>query len=210
MLAGSAVPSSALDGGWRDGILTNYRMAGSACNLPAPGNGLHTAIGDAHFAAGAACGAAIEVRAPGRRPITVTVTNRCPECPAGHLDLWVDTFAKIAPPERGLIRGIRWRFVPARVAGPVQISIREGSSRWWTAIQIRNHRYPIRGLEARGRKGDWVQVPRSDWGYFVAERGLGPGPYTLRITDSRGAQIVESGVPLRPGRVIPGRNQLPA
>lgn len=204
-MAGGAVGAS---DGWRTGIASYYTVPGSTCNLPSPADGLHTAIGDAHFADGALCGASIEVRVPGRAPIVVQVTNRCPECKAGHLDLWPDAFARLAPLPKGLIRKLRWRLVPASVTGPVQISIKDGSSRWWTALQVRNHRYPISTLEVR-RGQRWAPVPRSGWGYFVAESGLGPGPYTLRITDSRGQRIVEPNVPLRPGQVITGANQLP-
>lgn len=206
-IVGGGTAAAAPSSPWRDGIASYYTVPGSACNLPSPPSGLHTAIGNEDFAGGAVCGAHIEIRVKGRAPIEVAVTNRCPECRPGHLDLWPAAFSRLAPLPVGLIRDLKWRFVPAPVSGPVQISVHEGSSRWWTALQVRNHRYPIARLEVR-RRG-WETVPRSSWGYFVAERGLGPGPYTLRITDNRGQRIVERGVPLQPGQVIPGRSQLP-
>lgn len=199
-LAAAAPAAFAAPPGWVSGIASYYTVPGSTCNLPAPASGLHTAIGDAHFAGGAACGAHIEIRAPGRPPVTVQVTNRCPECGPGHLDLWPDAFAQLAPLAKGVVRPLRLRYVPAPVSGPAQIVIKDGSSRWWTAVQVREHRYPVSTLEVRRGSG-WRSVPRAPWGYFVAERGLGPGPYVFRVTDNRGQRIVTGQIPLRPGQV---------
>jgi expansin len=93
--------------------------------------------------------------------------------------------------------------------GPVSIQIKDGSNPYWVAIQVRNHRYPIKAVDAK-RGASWQRLRRTDYGYFLAPNGLGAGPFTLRITDARGRKIVERNIPLRPGQTVRGGAQFPA
>ncbi|MFB0619614.1 cysteine/serine endopeptidase inhibitor [Streptomyces sp. AGS-58] len=45
------------------------------------------------------------------KTITVPVKDMCPSCDAGHLDLSQTAFRKLAPLEKGLVKGISWKFV---------------------------------------------------------------------------------------------------
>ncbi|MDI5787887.1 expansin EXLX1 family cellulose-binding protein [Bacillus licheniformis] len=38
---------------------------------------------------------------------------------------------------------IKWRIVKAPITGNFTYRIKEGSSQWWAAIQVRNHKYPV-------------------------------------------------------------------
>ena len=60
---------------------------------------------------------------------------------------------------------ISWQVVPCAVSGPVAYRYKEGSSQYWTAIQVRNHRLPITSLEVQ-LGGAWQPVSRSDYNYF--------------------------------------------
>lgn len=55
-------------------------------------------------------GVDVEVTYDGKT-ITVPVKDMCPSCDAGHLDLSQTAFEKLAPLEKGLVKGISWRFV---------------------------------------------------------------------------------------------------
>jgi expansin (peptidoglycan-binding protein) len=144
------------------------------------------------------CGAYIEVTGPGGKKTVVMVTDRCPECPAGNLDLSHQAFAKLADPVTGMI-DVSWRLVSPASIGNVQYRIKDGSSAYWFAIQVRNHRNPIATLEVNVN-GSWQALPRYEWNHFVVEPGLGPGPYTVRITDFYGEQLVHT-VNLAPATV---------
>ncbi|MEU9999138.1 cysteine/serine endopeptidase inhibitor [Streptomyces sp. NPDC050848] len=45
------------------------------------------------------------------RTITVPVRDKCPECPAEHIDLSKTAFEKLAPLDQGVADGISWKFV---------------------------------------------------------------------------------------------------
>lgn len=144
------------------------------------------------------CGAYLEVTGPGGKTTVVMVSNRCPECPAGNLDLSQQAFAKLADPVTGII-DVSWRIVSPASIGNVQYQIKDGSSAYWFAIQVRSHRNPIATLEVQVN-GSWQTLPRYEWNHFVWEPGLGPGPFTVRITDFYGEQLVHT-VNLAPGSV---------
>ena len=42
---------------------------------------------------------------------------------------------------------IKWRIVKAPITGNFTYRIKEGSSQWWAAIQVRNHKYPVMKME---------------------------------------------------------------
>ncbi len=176
-----------------------------ACGRPQ--SSLHTAVNPDDFRGSSLCGAFLKVRGPGAGAVIVEVTNLCPTCPSGGLDLSPAAFDRLGARSEGRIP-ISWQVVAGPVKGPITMQIKDGSNPYWFAIQVRNHRYPIKVLEAR-RGVKWRQLGRTDYGYFVARGGLGSGPFSLRITDTRGHRIVERGVPLRPGIAVLGRGQFP-
>ncbi|WP_307875407.1 expansin EXLX1 family cellulose-binding protein [Frankia nepalensis] len=150
-----------------------------------------------------ACGAYLEVTGPGGSTV-VKVTDRCPECGAGHLDLSRQAFDRIAGGVPGLVN-VTWRLVSPAGLGPVQYRIKDGSSAYWLAIQVREHRNPVVSLEVRVN-GTWVALAREMWNHFVAPQGLGPGPFTVRITDLYGEQLVHT-VKLAPETVQTAESQ---
>ncbi|RRR65890.1 MAG: hypothetical protein EI684_21850 [Candidatus Viridilinea halotolerans] len=142
--------------------------------------------------------------------VVVRIVDKCPDaiCTSGHLDLSREAFARIAPIEKGIVP-ITWRIVSPDVARPVAYHFKSGSSQWWTAIQVRHHRNPIVSLEYRDQAGQWRAMVRQDYNYFIAER-MGPGPYTLRVTDRYGNVVVDHGIPLSVNRETAGQGQFPA
>jgi expansin len=82
----------------------------------------------------------------------------------------------------------------------VQYTVKEGSNQWWFAIQARRHRHRVTTLEVQvGTR--WVALQRQSYNYFVSEAGFGSGPFTIRLTDVHGQQLVHSGIKLAPGEV---------
>jgi expansin (peptidoglycan-binding protein) len=66
---------------------------------------------------------------------------------------------------------------------------------WWTAIQMRNHRYPILRFEFQNETGAFTELPRTTYNYFLKSNGLGAGPFIFRVTDIFGHQLTDTVAP---------------
>ncbi len=142
--------------------------------------------------------------------INVLVTDLLPEGKKGDLDLYVDAFPLIAPAEKGRVP-ISWRILPLDSAddAPMSYKYKIGSSAFWCAVQVRNHRYPIETLEVLNEDGEFVSLPRRNFNYFEAQSGLGEGPFTFRITDIYGQTVIDENIPFTPDEIAEGHAQLP-
>jgi expansin (peptidoglycan-binding protein) len=165
------------------------------------------AMNHVDYAASAICGAYVEISGP-KGLVTVRIVDQCPECPAGNIDLSPQAFARIADLVAGRVP-ISWRIVSPDISGPIRYHFKEGSSQWWTAVQIRNHRNPIAKFEYRAPSGQFKTVPRVDYNFFVDTSGMGVGPYTFRVTDSAGNVLTDSTIPLTVGGDVAGSGQFP-
>ena len=143
--------------------------------------------------------------------IKMLVTDELPEGKKGDLDLYTDAFPLIAPVEKGRVP-VSWKIIPLDSAedAPVSYKYKEGSTEFWCGIQVRNHRYPITKLEYLDENGEFVEIKRRPYNYFEA-RGLGKGPFTFRITDIYGQQVIDRDIPLSydDTEIIPGHVQFP-
>jgi expansin (peptidoglycan-binding protein) len=192
-----------------EGEATYYDLAdgGGACSFePTPDDLMVAAMNAPDYAGSAACGSCAEVNGPDGM-ITVRVVDLCPECPAGNLDLSPSAFERIAALDLGRVP-ISWRYVPCAVSGALSYHFKDGSNQWWTAVQVRNHRHAIARFEYE-KDGAFVEVPREGYNYFVETAGMGPGPYTFRVTDVYGGTATDSGVVLGDNVTQSGSSALP-
>ncbi len=164
------------------------------------------AINASDYATAAWCGACVAVTGPAGT-VTVRVVDKCPGCDPGDLDLSSEAFAKISPLSAGRV-AIRWQEVACDVQGPLGYHFKDGSNAFWTAIQIRNHRYPIAKVEA-GTAGALETIARVDYNYFIDTSGLGAGPYSIRVTDTRGHVVEDSAIALGDDVTRTGTAQMP-
>ena len=184
---------------------------GGNCSFPMPTNVLTAAMNTADYNTAQACGAYIEVtNLNTQQSVVMRVDNRCPECAAGDVDLSQEAFAKISPIEAGRIP-ISWRYVSGTVP-TMKLYFKEGSSQWWTGVQVRDHRSPVATLayRASGTTGAYMPLNREMYNYFIAPSGMGPGPYDIQITDVLGQTITAPGVPLTATTEIDLGQQFPA
>jgi expansin (peptidoglycan-binding protein) len=177
----------------QNGIATYYDADGSGnCSFDATPNDLDVAaMNQEQYANSAACGSCVLAKGP-KGQVTLRIVDRCPECQKGHLDLSREAFAKIAEPKDGRV-SITWQVVSCSVQGNVAYHFKDGSSQYWTAIQVRNHKLPIQKLEIK-KGGAFTELARQEYNYFVAEEGAGPGPVEVRITATDG-QTLEDTLP---------------
>ena len=188
---------------------TYYDATGAGnCGFDAsPNDLLVAAMNAADYNNAAWCGACLAVTGP-MGSVTVRIVDQCPGCAHGDLDLSPEAFGMIAPLSAGRV-AITWHEVACNVSGPIAYHFKDGANAYWTAIQIRNHRYPIAKVEAMVGSA-YQDIGRVDYNYFVQSAGLGPGPYTLRVTDTRGHVLDDSGIPLGDSTTTNGAAQFPA
>lgn len=178
-----------------NGLATYYAATGDgACTFgPSPGDLMVAAMNAPEYDHAAVCGEYVSVTGA-KGTIQVRIVDLCPECEAGHLDLSQEAFALIDDIPLGRVP-ITWQVVSPPLAGPIAYHFKDGSNQWWTAVQIRNHRNPIAKFEYQPAPNQWTTVPRTDYNYFVQTNpGMGPGPYTFRVTDSYGNVLTDIGI----------------
>lgn len=193
-----------------DGVATYYAADGGGnCSFAPSADLLVTAVAAPDWAGSAECGRCLEVWGPEAR-IVVRVVDQCPECPAGHLDLSAEAFDLIAEPIQGVVP-IAFRSVPCPVVGNVVIHQKDGVNAWWFAVQIRNHRFAVAGVELRENgSAVWQPMARQDYNYFLLTSGPGLAfPVDLRITDIHQHSIVEHVGAVAPQGDTAGVNQFP-
>jgi expansin (peptidoglycan-binding protein) len=174
---------------------------------PTPNDLMVGAMNHIDYANAALCGAYVEITGP-KGVITIRIVDQCPECSAGDIDLSPQAFARIDDLVKGRVP-ITWRLVSPDISGPISYHFKEGSNQWWTAVQIRNHRNPIAKLEYLDTAGQFKAAPRTDYNYFIESSGMGPGPYTFRVTDRYGNVLTDSGILLKVGAEVAGSRQFP-
>jgi expansin (peptidoglycan-binding protein) len=193
----------------RIGQATYYTTADGSGNCsfdPSPNDLMIGAMNATDYAGAAACGACATLDGPSGS-VTIRIVDQCPECPQGNIDLSPEAFDKIAVRSQGRVP-ISWKYVGCNVTTAMSYRFKEGSSQYWTAVQVRHHRYRISKFEYQ-KNGAFVEVPRQDYNYFMESAGMGPGPYTFRITDVYGDSVIDSGIAFKEAAEVPGTAQFP-
>ncbi|MCK6511630.1 hypothetical protein L6R29_16875 [Myxococcota bacterium] len=207
------VPEQPLDGPsetWKDAVIhqgkaTYYDADGSGnCSFPSVSVPLVAAMNEQEYGMADYCGACVKVDGP-KGSVLVRITDRCPECSKGHLDLSREAFAKIGDPVQGVI-AITWQVVSCPEVGPIQYHYKDGSSQWWTAIQVRNHRLPLKQVELF-KNNQWQSLPRERYNYFLDAKGAGTQPLRLRLTATNGQSIEETIPPPASDLLVTGKQQ---
>jgi hypothetical protein len=150
------------------------------------------------------CGSCLEVTGP-KGSAVVQVVDLCPTCPDNNLVINKPAYEQIAGKASGRAQ-VTYRAVPCGVSGNLSLRIKETSSQYWTAIQIRNHRLPIKAVAFK-QGSSWARMSRSNDNFFVAEKGVGKGALALQITATDGQVIEETLATWKDGKTYPGTAQ---
>jgi expansin len=176
------------------------------CNFPVSQQDLHViALDPTAYADAAMCGACAEIELPEqKKKVRVRVVDSCSGCAPEQLGVTPQAFDAMGG---GNLQqaSVRWRFITCPVEGPVRYHIKDGSSAYWAAIQVRNHRLPIQKLEWE-KNGTWQEVARAPYNYFVQEN-LGPGPVHLRLTANNGKTLEDTLPYIQGDTVVDGAAQ---
>ena len=184
------------------GTATHYAPTPQGnCSYPSPpSDGLYAALPPSEYANGAACGEYLDVTTPAGGTVRAEVTDQCPQCAAGHVDLSEAAFSRLAPLPAGLIN-VSYHVVPnPPLPAPVSIAVKDGSSANWLGLLPVNTGNPLASVQVQNAGGGWDSLTRSGYGYWIAQQGEGPGPFTVRLTDTEGNTATVSNIQLNPGQ----------
>jgi expansin (peptidoglycan-binding protein) len=180
----------------KSGKATFYDLGGGTgnCSFPSsPADDLFVALGPDQYSAGAACGTYLDVTGP-KGKVRVKVTDSCPECAAGHLDLSRTAFKKIGNEVDGIIPITYKTVTGVTTPGSISVRVKEGSSRYWLAVLIDNHGNQLKSVTVNGKT-----THREDYNYWVIDGGAGSGPFKIKISDVYGHSVTAGGIKLSPG-----------
>ena len=133
--------------------------------------------------------------------MTVQVIDQCPDCAAGHIDLSEPAFAELAPLGAGLINVHYQYLADPPLADPITMEVKSGSSQYWLALLADNTGNPLASVQVQTASGGWISLTRASYNYWIAPSGAGPGPFTVRLTDTDGNQVTVRNIALDPGAV---------
>ena len=203
--AAAAVTGTAA-GAQTSGKATHYELASGGmgnCSYPSPPAGqLYVALSPSEYGAAAACGSYLQVSGPDGS-VTVEVVDQCPECQAGHIDLSEQAFAKIAPLSAGLVPVTYHTLTDPPLPAPLSMLVKAGSSAYYLALLPINNGNPLASVAVSQGSGGWQELSRTTYGYWLASSGAGPGPFSVRLTDSLGHQATVPGITISPGVIQP-------
>ena len=186
------------------GKATFYDGEGGNCSYPsAPADRMYVALSPSEYDAGAPCGGYLDVTGP-KGKVRVKVTDQCPPCTPGHIDLSREAFAKIANPVDGVVP-VTYTEVVSPSTPALTFRIKEGASQYWFAVLVDNTGNALRSVEAKGPGGSFRAAARAEYNYWIVESGLGAGPYSIRVTDVRGRSATATGITMSPGKTQTAR-----
>ena len=197
---GSACAAPPSGGTVRTGKATFYDLGGGTGNCSfasVPADGLFVALGKSDYSEAGACGSYLDVTGP-KGKVRVKVTDSCPECAPGHLDLSRAAFKKIADEVQGLVPITFKAVVSAPTPGRLSVRFKDGTSQWWFAVLIDNHANPLTSVQVKTQGGALRSAKRFDYNYWIIDGGAGPGPFSITMTDVYGHKATATGIKLLP------------
>ncbi|MFL5343809.1 MAG: expansin EXLX1 family cellulose-binding protein [Hyalangium sp.] len=176
------------------------------CNFDAtPDDLLVAALNPTEYAGAAMCGGCMELQGPNQKKVHVRIVDSCSGCSTAELGVTPQVFDAVGAGDQ-LKTAVKWRYITCPVQGPVRYRFKEGSSQYWVAVQVLNHRRPIQKMEWN-KNGAWVEIQRQPYNYFVEPAGMPPGPVQVRVTSEDGQTLVDTLPDVNGGTVVDGAAQ---
>ena len=185
-----------------------YYDASSGVNLCTLdiGNGMTAALSPADYGNSEHCGECLQVAGP-LGTVIVRVTDKCPGCTAGNLDLSAPAFAAIANPADG-IASISWHRIACPASGNMAFKF-QGSNPYYIKLQARDHRYGVVSMALQDSGGSAYQtMARSSDNFFVVSPAAPiDGAFKVRLTSTSGEVLDQTLGGIDNNNVIAGTDQ---
>ncbi|ETW09020.1 hypothetical protein H310_01490 [Aphanomyces invadans] len=114
----------------------------------------HVAMNDKQYNSGLHCGRCVQIeckdpRCTSNRTVLAQVTDRCPECKFGDLDLTLPLFNELTGHFTDKYK-IEWQFVDCPTNGGIVVCAKEGSSKFWLYVQPMNTVSGVKEMKVNG------------------------------------------------------------
>ena len=114
------------------------------------------------------------------KPTIMMVTDSCPECHSGDLDLSYDAWDKITGGAGHSRFKADWKYIPCPdsflVTETISFWIKPGSSRWWFAVMPLGSKSKIKDVKVN-KNGRWESMKTGEIdSYYYLAKGLYFGP----------------------------------
>lgn len=206
----------------RTGDITAYGdgWQGGAClyqDLPEPAKKSFVAINQVlwdSMGMQQVCGRCVKI-SYGGKTVMGMVTNRCPECKEGDLDL-SDSLFKEATGSHPSRLTASWELVDCEdsmgVTGDVGFYVKDGVNANWLALQPVNFRSPITKLSLEYPAGKTVELPFAGGAlnYYLASGLNINGQFTVRAEDAEGKSYEVSADSIRSSSFLTGASPFQA
>lgn len=133
----------------------------------------------------------------------VLVSDVLYEGQKGDLNISEAAYRKVTD-SRAQSANVTWKIAALPTKEPISYKFKEGSSKYWCGIQIRNHRFPVAKVELVRGDGTTQEFTRENYNYFIATN-LGDGPYTFRVTDIYGNVCEDDHINISENQIVKGK-----
>jgi expansin (peptidoglycan-binding protein) len=170
------------------------------CSFPPEviADNMYTAVPPDDYQDSGGCGSYLDVTGPKGKQVRVLIVDRCFECESNHLDMSPESFRAISEQDSAVQQLSYTPVLDPVLPGPIAIKVQNGATDHWVGFLVMNHGNPLTSVEYLNADGAWQGLTRSNYNYWQKEDGAGPGPFTLRLTDATGRQVVVDGIELTP------------
>jgi expansin (peptidoglycan-binding protein) len=134
------------------------------------------------------------------------IVDKCPECDAGHLDLFQNAWSALEPDTSKGIIDTSYEFVDcgSAVSGPLTIHLKSGVSPYWFSAQVVNANRRTAKLEVSTDGKTWKAAKRTDYNFFEIPSGVGAAKASVRVTSGDGKSVVVKDVAMTPDLSVKG------
>ncbi|OQR97507.1 hypothetical protein ACHHYP_10896 [Achlya hypogyna] len=164
------------------------------CNLmdwlPMSSKGYHVAINNEQWGLGMHCGRCVQIKCVDKAcssfpPAIAQITDRCPGCPYGDLDMALPVFKAVTGQSTGRLQ-VSWTFVDCPVDGGIKVCAKSGSSQWWLALQATN---TVNGVQAMNINDGTSALLGGTAYYFLAKNSGALSSTRVTLTSFSGDTI---------------------
>jgi len=139
------------------------------------------------------CGRCVNIKYQNQNSITAIITDKCPECKSGDLDMFTETYQAIIKSSPSRVP-ISWEFIDCPqpfVDGNIKLRINE-INYYWLSINPNNFKCGIKNIEI-SFNNNWISMTRDDStmvGLYFNYNSLITPPFKFRLTSVYGEQII--------------------
>ncbi|TPX65729.1 hypothetical protein SpCBS45565_g04974 [Spizellomyces sp. 'palustris'] len=143
------------------------------------------------------CGACVEITGPTGATVTARMTDKCPGCSRGDLDVSPDTFAQLADPNVGKVQ-ISWEIVPcpATSLNDMRYLVTEGSTVDWLEIRVEKPILPVVGLSVQTVESVKALERNAANGWVGVGLKLDGEQMDVKVDFVDGSSVIQTGIPI--------------